>query len=35
MPAGYICIVLPSMNKNRQFNCKRGVPPIKIKPKTD
>jgi len=35
MPAGYICTVLPSVNKNRQFNCKRAVPPIKIKPKTD
>src|SRR5215203_1471855 len=35
MPAGYICTVLPSVNKNRQFTCKRAIPPIKIKPKTD
>ena len=35
IPAGYICTVQKTVNKNRQFACKRAVAPIKIKPKSD
>jgi hypothetical protein len=34
-PRGYICTVRPNVNKNRQFDCKRAIAPIKVKPKTD
>ena len=33
LPRGYVCEVGNSGGKNRQFVCKKNVPPIKIKPK--